>query len=319
MTNNRIIGKIKAEINKAEHIVLVSHIRPDGDALGSLLGFGLSLRKYNKHVQMVLEDGVPINFKYLPHAIDIKIKPQGSFDYTIVLDSAELNRTGENIFIERKPDLNIDHHITNTFFAKTNLVDTKASATAEILTALLHDLGLPIDQQIAYCLLTGIITDTIGFRTENTTPKTLRFAADLCEFGVNLNSVYKNALLTKSFEALKYWGAGLTKIRTDGRLIWSTLTIEDRKLSKYGGNDDADLINILSSVNDKDIAIIFIEQTNQEVKVSWRAKQGFDVSKIALEFGGGGHKPAAGANIQGNLDDVIENVLNITKSYLNAN
>ena len=311
-----IIEKIATGIRKAQRILIVSHVRPDGDAVGSLLGLGLALSEAGKDIQMVLEDGVPESLYYLPAAAEIERKVQQKPDYIIVVDCSDLQRTGQVLQTLPQPDLVIDHHVTNTTFGKTNLVLPESPATAEILAQLLPEIGLPVTKQVATCLLNGIVTDTIGFRTESTTPTTLIVAAGLQEAGADLYRIYKNALLTKSFNALKYWGAGLSKLTQEARVVWTSLTLKDRKQSSYPENDDADLINILSSIKDIDVAVIFIEQENNKVKVSWRSRQGIDVSKIAVVFGGGGHKPAAGATIDGHMDDVIEKVLMVTRANI---
>ena len=150
------------------------------------------------------------------------------------------------------------------------------------------------------------------------TPKTLRVAADLFETGADLTNLYDKALLTRSYKAARYWGTGLSSLQLEDRLLWTQLTLEDRQNANYPGRDDADLINIMQTVDDADVFIIFIEQNDGSVKVSWRARRGFDVSKIALQFGGGGHKPAAGAEIQGSIDTVIQDVLTATRPVLNG-
>ena len=143
-------------------------------------------------------------------------------------------------------------------------------------------------------------------------------AADLYELGADLPKLYNKALHTRSFRAVRYWGAGLTTMQLEDRLLWTCLTLNDRKAADYPGKDDADLINVLQTVKDADIFVIFVEQKNDRVKVSWRARPGFDVSTIAVQFGGGGHKPAAGAEISGSVDSVIAKVLTETRSLLNG-
>jgi phosphoesterase RecJ-like protein len=181
---------------------------------------------------------------------------------------------------------------------------------------LLQAFEIPLDRTIAEPLLTGIVTDTLGFRTTNVTPKALRSAAFLQETGADLPSLYDRALHQRSIEALKFWGIGLSKVQKEGRLIWTSLLQEDRKEANYPGRDDADLVNVLSSVEDTDVCVIFVEQNDGTVKVSWRADPGFDVSRVALEFGGGGHKPAAGATIRGHMERVQEDVLRATRKLL---
>jgi phosphoesterase RecJ-like protein len=136
------------------------------------------------------------------------------------------------------------------------------------------------------------------------------------ETGVDMPELYRRALITRSFEATRFWGAGLSTLVKEGRMVWATLTMADRKAAGYNGRDDADLINVLASIEDTDIALIFVEQPGHHVKVSWRAQTGFDVSQIALQFGGGGHPPASGADITGELADVQASVLVATRALL---
>jgi phosphoesterase RecJ-like protein len=308
--------QIRQLIKGAGKILVASHIRPDGDAVGSLLGLGLALQGCGKTVSMVLADGVPASFRHLPGAPQITRKIQGTFDTTIVVDASDLVRIG-SAFTGQVIDLNIDHHITNLNFARINFVDSQAEATAAILATHLPEWGLEITEPVAKALLTGIVSDTIGFRTSNVRPQTLRLAADLMDKGANLSELYNRALIRRSYEAARFWGLGLERLQREDRLVWTTLTLDDRVMSSYPGNDDADLVNILSSIEDSDICIIFVEQKNNHIKVSWRAQPGWDVSDVALQFGGGGHPAASGADITGSLSDVQEKVLTATRMLLN--
>jgi phosphoesterase RecJ-like protein len=254
--------------------------------------------------------------RHLTGSQQVKKQAENGFDLVITLDCSDRNRLGDALSADITPDVNIDHHVTNLKFARLNLVDVKATATAEILAQALTVWGLPMDQPAAEALLTGIITDTLGFRTSNMTPRALRVAADLMEVGVDLSRLYALALAQRSFEAVRFWGAGLERIQRDGGLVWTTLTMDDRKSVGYGGRDDADLINVLSSICDARIALIFVEQQNDSVKVSWRGQPGVDVSEVALRFGGGGHPAAAGAEIKGSMEDVRSRVLQATRSLL---
>jgi bifunctional oligoribonuclease and PAP phosphatase NrnA len=301
-------------VQVARRVLVVSHSRPDGDAVGSLLGLGLSLQSAGKEVQMVLSDGVPTHFRHLPGSDQIRHHPEGTFDLIVVVDCSDLNRTGGALNGYPIPDINIDHHPTNLQFARLNLVESDAVATAEMLAEYLPRLGLPVTQPVATALLNGLITDTLGFRTFNMTSRALRVAADLMEVGVDLPSLYHRALLTRSYEAVRYWGSGLSKLQREGRLVWTSLTLADRYAVGYPGRDDADLINLLSTLEDVDVVVLFVEQTRGRIKVSWRSQLGFDVSQIALSFGGGGHLPAAGAEIEGDLDEVQARVLHATRS-----
>lgn len=314
-----LIQLASQQLHSAQRVLVVSHIRPDGDSIGSLLGLGLTLQEAGKAVQMVSVDGVPASCRHLPGSDQILYQSQGEFDTICVVDCSDLKRTGEALSGYGEPDLNIDHHVTNLNFARINLVAPTAVATAEILGNLLPAMGYTISQPVAAALLNGLITDTLGFRTSNMTPQALRLAADLMEKGGNLPELYRRALVTRSFEATRYWAAGLNSIQRDGKLVWTSLSLKDRQAAGYPGRDDADLVNILSSIDDAEIAIIFVEQSNGHVKVSWRAKPGVDVSQVALQFGGGGHPSASGADITGDLVAVQAAVLQATRAILNGN
>ena len=305
-------------LRTANSFLLVSHVRPDGDAVGSLLGLGSALQNSGKRIQMVLADGVPAQFRHLPGCEAVLHRPEGDFDVICLVDCSDGGRVGVQLPGNKIPDINIDHHITNLSFARINLVDTAAVATAEILAELIPLSGLLIDLNVAATLLTGIITDTIGFQTNNMTPKALRLAALLMGAGANISDLYRKALSNRSYEAIHFWGAGLSRVERDDRMIWTTLTMEDRKQAKYPGRDDADLINVLTSVDNADIYMIFVEQPKGKVKVSWRSQIGFDVTGVASRFGGGGHPSASGAEIRGDLSEVKNTVLSATRNFFSV-
>ena len=312
-----IIGAIKERLDRARNIVIASHVRPDGDAIGSLLGLGLALRDVGKSVQMVLTDGMPASYKHLGGSELIVKEPGQEYDTFITVDCADFKRVGKLFENFGQPDINIDHHKTNEKFGKLNLVEPEEVATSAILANHLPAWGLKITEPIAAALLTGIITDTLGFRTSNTNPSALRLCAMLMETGANMPDLYMRSLVHKSFPAARYWGAGLSSLEQENGIVWGTLTLEDRKRSGYGGNDDADLINIISAIHGNKVGMIFVEQGDKHVKISWRAlEEGIDVSPIAKKFGGGGHAAAAGADIPGALEEVQHVVLKATREQL---
>ena len=308
--------QISALLSQAQSVVVVSHIRPDGDAIGSLLGMGLALLRAGKKVQMVLQDGLPEKYSFLPGSQLVQRTIETPFDTLIVVDCSDLERTGLILQGQNPPDLVIDHHKTILAFGSLNYVEPQTVATAAILAEKLPVWVLEGDKSVAECLLTGILGDTIGFRTSNMSPQALRVAADLMEKGADLPTIYQKTLLSRSIAELRYWGRGLTNIRYEDGLLWTILTLDDRIKSAYPENDDADLINLLSSAADFLVVVLFIEQADGRVKVSWRSAEGIDVSQVAFEFGGGGHAAAAGADIDGSLDKVVELVLTKTKNLL---
>ena len=312
-----IVVAIKERLEIAQKVLITSHVRPDGDAIGSLIGLGLALQNAGKTVQLVLADGLPSSYRFLEGSDQVRKEPDGDFDTFISVDCADFKRTGKPFEFFRQPDINIDHHVTNERFGLLNLIEGKEVATAAILTKYLPAWGYEITQPIAATLLIEIITDTLGFRTSNMTPEALRQAATLMETGVNMPELYMRGLVRRSLNASRYWGAGLSKLETSDGIVWSTLTLEDRKASGYSGNDDADLINEISAIDGKKVGMIFVEQHDKHVKISWRALQeGIDVSPVAKHFGGGGHAAAAGADIPGALSEIQPLVLKITKDML---
>lgn len=315
LTMIKIDQDIKNKIESSNHILIVSHVRPDADAVGSLLGLGLALIQDRKTVQMVLEDGAG-KFQYLPGSDLISESAQGQVDMVIVVDCSDPSRVGGILIDYGKPDLVVDHHKTNLEFGRFNIVEPDQVATAGILFDHMPDWGLSYNPDIATCLLSGIVGDTIGFRTSNVNSEIMRKSADLMDLGADLAHIYREELITKPFTAIRYWGFGLARLEHADGLVWTSLTLADREEIGYPGNDDADLVNVLSSVKEAEIALIFVEQPQDEVKVSWRARPGVDVSGIAFEFGGGGHAAAAGADIRGTLEEVKECVIIETKKLL---
>lgn len=297
----------------ANTVAVLSHIRPDGDAVGSVLGLGTALQEAGKTVQFVLNDGSSAVYRSLANSEKIQPVINAPVDLVVVVDCSDLERLGAALPDGRAVDINIDHHISNLNFGRVNLVEPQAAATAQVITHHLQTWGLGLSKASAEALLTGILTDTIGFRTSNVSAQTLRTAADLMDFGVDMPGIYHRVLIERSYEALRLWGRGIENLQRQDAIVWGVLTAEDRKAAAYPGKDDAELISILSTLRDVDIAVLFVEQDAQHTKVSWRAKPGVDVSRVALHFGGGGHAPAAGAMITGTLDDIIHRVIEETK------
>ena len=311
--------QIAAMLSSAEQVVVIGHERPDGDAVGSLLSLTLSLTMAGKEVVPVLCDGVPSRFNFLPGSARVKHHLPAERDLLIAVDSSDFERLGlQPGEIPQVVDLNIDHHPTNTRFGRINLVEDERASTTEILHAWLPRWGLPINAEVATCLLTGLVTDTIGFRTPSVSAGVLKAAADLVEQGADLPEIYDRSLGRNSIEGLRYWGRGLSTLSTAEGVIWSSLSLEDRAAAEYPGPDDADLINVLTTADDYQVALVFVEQAREKVKISWRSRPGVDVAHIATSFGGGGHQRAAGALVEGALKDVVGRVLQVTMKEIQA-
>jgi len=306
---------IASRLQSCQKPLILSHIRPDGDAIGSIIALGLALKNAGKEPQLVLEDGLPSKYRFIQGSDMVTSKIKGEYDLVITLDCSDQNRLGDQ-GKGLKVDINIDHHITNEKFGELNLIEPDFPATAEILTENLPAWGFKIDLEIANALLMGILTDTIGFRTSNVRPETLMRSARLMEIGANLAEIYLHSLVNQSFPASLLWGKALSRLVKENGLVWTMITLDDRKEAKYSGRDDADLTNILSSIEDNDMAILFNEQNDGKVKISWRSNPPYDVSWVAKQFGGGGHPPASGAEVEGSLEEVVKKILKFTKQYM---
>lgn len=311
------IERAAGQLRIADRIAVVSHERPDGDAVGSLLGLALALRRRGKQAHAILAGGLPGRFAFLPGAESVETSIPSGIDLLITVDCAELERTALPAdSLRSATGLNIDHHPTNAGYAHVNLIDPEAAATSEILFRLSGRLGLPVDREVALNYLAGLVTDTIGFRTPNVSPAVLRVAADLEERCGGLAQVSERLLHRRPFAAARYWGAGLTRLERSGSLVWTRLTLEDRLAAGYSASDDADLVNLLSTIEEGEVFLVFIEQSGGQVKVSWRSNTGLDVSRVAQGFGGGGHQPAAGASIPGSMDQVVRQVIDATRAAM---
>jgi phosphoesterase RecJ-like protein len=210
--------------------------------------------------------------------------------------------------------INIDHHLTNQYFGDENLVDASVASTCEIVLALLEYMEVPIDVEIATSLLTGIVTDTRGFRTNNVTEDVLHAALRLMERGASLPQIAYYGLDRRPTAAILLWGAALAQLRIDDGIIWTSIPLAMRRATGHTGNGDAGLVSFLIGAADANVAAVFTELADGQVDVSLRATAGFDVSQVALQCGGGGHALASGCTVHGSLEEAQERVLSALRT-----
>jgi phosphoesterase RecJ-like protein len=313
MTDPQAWSAAEGYLRRASRILAITHVSPDGDALGSLVGFTYAMRGLGKQVTPACQDAPHPRFSYINGIFDVKQAGEGEYDLIVSLDASDMQRLG-TVFAPAQhahlPIVVFDHHITNTNFGVVNVVEPAMSSTAEVILMLLKRMDITITPDIANALLTGIITDTLAFRTTNTTPDTLAAAMELMRCGGNLQEVTRQALVLRSFEQIKLLGAGIVNAKTDGRVVYATLP---RKLRKELGvkedRGDAGLVGTLITVSDVDVAAVFTELPSGDIDISFRAQPGFDVSQVALELGGGGHPAAAGCTLPGPMRDAVNRVI----------
>ena len=299
--------------------LLLCHVDPDGDAIGSLTGLGRALHQLGKQVVMACADPVPRELSFIPGAGLVVQQTVTPSDLAIFVDCSEPRRCGH--FDQAPPAgdiplINIDHHVTNLGFGTINMVDARASSTAEIVLRLLEHMAVPIDAETATCLLTGIVTDTRGFRTSNVTVETMEAALRLMKAGASLNSITQRALDRRSVPAMRLWGAALASAQVDARVIWASIPLEMSQAAGVAGIGDAGLASLIIGVDGTDAAAVFVEGERNRIEIGLRAAPGFDVSQVAMRFGGGGHALAAGCSLPGAIDEVRERVLTALKADL---
>lgn len=296
---------IKQAINEAQAILVLTHVDPDGDAIGSLTTVGNALARMGKQVTMACDDNVPGRFRFLPLTDKVQkgTSPDAVFDLAIALDCGDESRMGRTFAdLKQKPFLiNIDHHVTNTKFGQINLVDGEATSTAEMLYELLVAIGVDITADIALSLLTGVVTDTLGFRIVGVTPRTMEITSALMAAGADLSLVTMLALNLKPFSTIRLWQLGLNQLKLDGGLAWSSLTYKAQQEINFNSPSSAGLVNILANIEEAVMSAVLLEQQDGTVRVGFRCRPPYSVSEVALNLGGGGHPLAAGCTLDGPL------------------
>jgi phosphoesterase RecJ-like protein len=309
---NAALKQASQLIRAAHQPLLVCHISPDGDAVGSLTGLGWALRQMDQQPILACADHIPSQFNYIPGAETIVQEVGQPFDLVISVDCADLGRLGRFSQLPefgQRPLVNVDHHVTNPGFGTVNLVDPEASSSAEIVLRLLDAIQVTLSTEAATCLLAGIVSDTRGFRTETTTVEVVEAALRLMKAGVSLPTVAHHALDRRPTAAVLLWGAALAQLHIEDHVIWTGISQAMRRAAGYAGNGDAKLANFLVTADDADAIAVFTECDDGRVEVSLRAIPGFDVTPVAIQFGGGGHALAAGCTILGSLEKVQAGVV----------
>ena len=301
-------------LSKHSHIVITAHIHPDGDSLGSMLGLAGYLSSLGKKIQLLLDDEIPSLYHFLPgiHQIEQPDSQKFKADLLVILDASDIERIGKVRDIVDAPILNIDHHISNTKFADYVFLDSQTAATGEIIFRLLKSLQAAVTTDIAICLYTAIATDCGFFRYANTSSTTMRYCAELIDYGA------KPHLISEELEARPLANIiNLSKILqslelfAEGKI--AILTVLPEVLDSDDNTEG--FINYPRIIEGVEIAVMFKSADQHAWRVSLRSKH-VDVSQIALHFGGGGHARAAGCTVNGSLANVKAAVLAVAMKHL---
>lgn len=315
------LDNIIEEIKKAESIVILTHETPDGDAIGSSLAMKVALKKLGKNADVIIRE-VPKIFNFLPESGEIKKDTDiEKYDLAISLDCADFKRlVGNEYFESAKQTIVIDHHGSNKMYGDINFVNPVSPACCQILIGMFQYFEIDIDRELGTCILTGIITDTGGFRYSGVTTETFEFTAELLEKGVNVSDIYKRVLDTKTKANFELTKRAIDRMEflEDGKVTFTYITNTDLLEVNAEIGDHEGLVEIGRDIEGVEVSV-FIRQKDEEkntYKVSMRSNEYVNVSDVCLMFGGGGHEKAAGAIVQGDIEQVKQKILKELKKVL---
>ncbi|OGI00928.1 MAG: hypothetical protein A2Y25_02855 [Candidatus Melainabacteria bacterium GWF2_37_15] len=323
--NMSIPEKIISEIKKARRIAIFHHVAPDGDSLGSALALREMIEQFEnvEIVDNIITNYVPELYRFLPDVNKLKRTNDSSlynaYDLAMAVDCASKERLGDatELFMSAKKSVSIDHHISNSGFADIDFIDTRVSAAGELVFQLVEASGVSFTENMATNLYTAILTDTGGFKFDNTKPETLRICAKLIQEGANPVEIYKNCYELKPLAMVKLQARVINEavLAENNKIIYGTIT--RNLLDEEDATDDYidGITEAMRQVKGIEVAMVFKETLKKTTRVSLRSN-GLDVCKIAGYFGGGGHKLAAGCLIDENIEKAVTQVLNVVVQQL---
>lgn len=313
------LDNIIEEIEKAKDIVILTHENPDGDAIGSSLAMYNALKQIGKEVDVIIPE-YPKTFEFLPGSNKIlKEGKNNNYDLAIALDCGDIKRLDgfSKYFEDANTKISIDHHSSNTMFADYNFVNPTSPACCQILVIVIEALGVIIDKEIGTCLLTGIITDTGGFKYKGVTAETFEFVAELLNRGVNVSDVYKKVLQTVSKTRFSLMQIAINRLEflEDGKLTFTYITKEDEQKVGAGNNDYDGIVEMGRDIEGVEVSV-FLREIDNGYKISLRSNDYVNVSDICLMFGGGGHVRAAGGSINLPFEQAKTKIIEECKKHL---
>jgi phosphoesterase RecJ-like protein len=310
-------------LRSEKSFLITSHVNPDGDSIASQLALCHILQGLGKDCRVISSDAVPRIYRFLPGAENILIRRRHSlrsYSAAILLDCGDITRS--TLALGRKPCrpvINIDHHVSNTFFGTYNWVDVKASSTSEIVFDIARHLGVRLDLETATNLYAGILTDTGSFRYSSTTPRSMSVASRLLRYGVDPHDIAERIYESAEFTSLRLLGRVLSRLgqSSDGRVSWVTFT--HRELSSLTNMAETEeFVNYARSLESARIALGFKEVEPGKIRISLRSKGAINVAELALRHGGGGHRNAAGCTIEGQLPIVVRSLVNEARRFVRS-
>lgn len=314
-----MLSQVVELIETKQRFCITSHVRPDGDSLGSSLALYWTLKSLNKSVQVIMRDSVPHAYRDLPGADQVIKTPcvPAGYDAAFVIECSDIDRPGL-IDLDKQLVVNIDHHSTTALFGQINWIDSTASAVGEMIYNLCKALGVAVNQQIAECVYTALLTDTGSFHYSNTTERTFKIASELVRRGVKPAQISQSLFYSYPFSKIKVLGMVLSTLRRDetGRIAWLRTSLET--MAEVGATEeDLDgIVNYPLSVEEIEVVAFFKETDPGVYRTSLRSKGSVNVAKVTEKFGGGGHRNAAGCTIKGDIIQIEQQVVQYLQESL---
>ncbi|HEX8287119.1 MAG TPA: bifunctional oligoribonuclease/PAP phosphatase NrnA [Pyrinomonadaceae bacterium] len=301
-----MLSQVVELIENKNNFAITTHVRPDGDGVGSSLGLCWLLRSLGKNAEVIVSDGVPVSYKSLPGANEIREVKEidKEYDAIFVIECSDIDRPGIKGLREQFT-VNIDHHATSEHFGTLNWIDSTASAVGEMIYNLCKAIGGRVTKEIAECVYMALVTDTGSFHFPNTTERTLKVASELVKVGVKPAQISEAVYNSYPWSRIELMRQVLNTVKRDpsGKVAWMRQTLEMRENAGMVDGDNNGFVNIPLAAKEVVAAVYMREVAPNYFRVSLRSKGSINVAKVAEKFGGGGHKNAAGCRVEGDWDE----------------
>ena len=309
-----MLSQVVELIEAKRRFAITSHIRPDGDSLGSSLGLYWLLRALDKDVEVIMRDPVPHAYQQLPGANSVRVTPvvEPSYHAVFVIECSDISRPGL-IDLDKQLVVNIDHHSTTALFGTINWIDSTASAVGEMIYNLCKATGVRVTQEIAECVYTALITDTGSFHYSNTTERTFKVASELVRTGVKPAKTAEAVFASYPWSRIQLMGAVLSTARRDpsGRVACMRQTLDMQQQAKASDEDADGFVNYPLTVGEVEAVAMLKESEPGVYRTSLRSKGDVNVAKVAEKFGGGGHRTAAGCTLRGGWEETEREIIRL--------
>jgi len=304
-------------VKASKNILIISHVNPDGDTLGTMCALQLAIQKnYKKKAEMLILSKLPKVYEFLPNIGEVKtldmFDKSREYDLVVAVDVASIDRLidAQVLFEKAKFSVNIDHHRTNNNYGSLAIVEPHASSSGEVLYKIMKNLNWQIDLDTATCVYTAILTDTGGFRFENTNAEVFKIAAELTEMGINPKKLYKKCYESKSRAVVLFQSYCVSKAVFSANEKIAYTIVYKKDIEKFGVGDDATdgIAEALRAISSTDVSFVVKEVDTKICKISMRSKE-LDIAEVCSKFGGGGHKFAAGCTVKASCDESVKKLL----------